>query len=128
MAVGGLVIWYRAARRHALPVALTCAFLFFWIAKPFMQAVLLSDFHGVSAYLVLVPWLYYCLVFRKSLAWLPLLLLWGVREDAAFIAVPILLYVVACHRWKPGYLLAGVSLLYGVLACSLLFKWERRKC
>lgn len=123
MAVGGLVIWHRAARRHALPAALTCAFLFFWMANPFMQTVLLSEFHGVGAYLILIPWLYYCLVFHKSLAWLPLVLLWGVREDAAFIAVPILLYVAVYHRWRLGYLLAVASLVYGALACSLLFEW-----
>lgn len=49
----GLIIMWRAAVRHRIPGEITAAFLFFYIANPFTQCVLLSEFHGVNLYLLL---------------------------------------------------------------------------
>jgi uncharacterized membrane protein len=120
--VGMLIIW-RVAVRRGVPGDVTAALLLFFAANPYTQSVLLSEFHGVALCLLLIPWLYYCLVFRRSLVWLPLLLLLGLREDAAFALVPMLLYFAIRERWRPGYLLAAVTTLYGAFACTWLYQW-----
>lgn len=119
----GLFIMWRAAMRHKIPGEITAAFLLFYIANPFTQCVLLSEFHGVNLYLLLLPWLYFCLAFQRKMAWLPLILICGVREEAAFLVLPMLLYFSVRERWKTGYLLAVFSSLYGLFACTLLFRW-----
>lgn len=119
----GLFIIWRAALCRQIPGVVTAAFLLFYFANPFTQCVLLSEFHGVNLYLFLIPWLYYCLAFQKRMTWLPLILIWGVREEAAFLVVPMLLYFSVKERWKGGYLWAFFSGLYGSFACTLLFQW-----
>lgn len=123
MTLAGLGIMWRAATRHRIPGEITAAFLLFYLASPYTQSVLLSEFHGVGLYLLLLPWLYYCLAFRRGMVWLPLLLTWGVREEAAFLVVPMLLYFTIRDRWRPGWLWTIASGLYGLLACTLLFRW-----
>ena len=120
--VGGLLVLWRTAVRKAIPAPLTAALLLFFAGNSFTQSVLLSEFHGVALYLLLIPWLHQCLCFRKGSAWLPLLLLMGVREEAAFLVVPMLLYHAIRDRWRMGYVWAGVAIAYGVLACTCLFR------
>ncbi len=123
MALAGLGIMWRAAARHRMPGEVTAAFLLFHLANPYTQSVLLSEFHGVGLYLLLLPWLYYCLAFQRRLVWLPLLLTWGVREEAAFLVLPMLLYFTIRDRWRGGWLWTAATGIYGLLACTLLFRW-----
>ncbi len=120
-AVAGAMLVRRIARRHGFPPVLTAAFAMLFMAYPYMQSVLLCDFHGVCVYFVLLPWLYHCLAFRREMVWLPLLLILGLREDAAFVAVPMILYFAVAERWKGGYVYAGIALAYAALACLALF-------
>ncbi len=119
----GLFLLWKAAFRHRIPAVVTLAFLVFYLANPFTQCVLLSEFHGVNLYLFLIPWLYYCLAFQRKMTWLPLILIWGVREEAAFLIVPMLLYFSIREHWKLGYMYTLFSGLYGLFACTVLFQW-----
>lgn len=119
--VAGLLLLWRIMARHGLPVVLRAAVACCFIGHPYTQSVLLCEFHGVCTYYLLLPWLYYSLAFRKSFAWMPLLLILGLREEAGLVAVPLLLYFAARDRWKPGYVYAALALLYCLLASSLLF-------
>ena len=119
--VGGAVILWGACRRNRVLPEAAAAVVFFFTAYRLTQAAMLSEFHGVSMYYLLLPWLYYCLSFRKNLAWLPLILILGVREEAFLITLPMLLYFAVRDRWKTGYVLAGLAVLYGVVAIFLLY-------
>lgn len=120
IAVGGLIcVW--AGKRHGLRPGLLAVISLFWIGHHYGQAVALNEFHGVSMYMLLVPWLYYCLSFKKSMVWLPLILLLGLREDAFVLAVPMLIYVGVRDRWRAGYLYAGVAVAYGLIAMFGLY-------
>lgn len=121
MVFGGAAFVLVLARRAHVPGDMTAALLFFFFAYRFTQGVVLSQFHGVCAYLLLVPWLYTCCVHRKGTAWLPLALILGLREDAFVLVLPMLLYFAVKDRWKTGYILAAVALLYGVLAIFVLY-------
>ena len=123
LTIFGLLLLWRAAFRHRIPGVVTLAFLVFYLANPFTQCVLLSEFHGVNLYLFLIPWLYYCLAFQRKMTWLPLLFIWGVREEAAFLVVPMLLYFSIKKHWKLGYIYSLSSGLYGLIACTILFQW-----
>ena len=121
MIIGGGCLLAVTGRRHGLsPGLILSLFLFYW-GYHFTQTTQLDEFHGVAAYLLLIPWLYYCLCYHKALVWLPLLLILGLREDAAFMVLPLLLYVSARDRWRGGYAYAGVALLYSVLALVTLY-------
>lgn len=120
---GGCLCVYKACRRHRLPQVVTAAILCFMALWPFTQSVLLSSFHGVSMYLLLVPWLYYTCAFNRRWTPLPLLLLLGLREDAFIYALPVVMYFAIKDRWTAGYVYAGVALLYGLAASLLLFPW-----
>ncbi len=122
-AIGGAIILWTIGRKDHLPDIITATVIFAFIANPYTQSVLLSEFHGVAIYFLLIPWLYYCLRFRKSFVWLPIVLVCGVREDAAFILIPILLFFAVKDRWRIGYLWAILSLIYGIFACTVLFEW-----
>ncbi len=115
--------WFllRSARRAQVSPLLAWAIVLFFLGYHFNQQVLLSEFHGVSAYLLLVPWLYYCLRYRRRWVWLPWLLTLGLREDAALIILPLLLYCAVRERWWPGYMYAALSLLYCLVAIRWLF-------
>lgn len=117
-AVLGAVLYRRGIRMEV-----TAALFFFYTAYPYSQSVVLSEFHGVSLYLFLLPLLYAFLSLRKGLAWIPLLLVLGMREDAFLVVLPMLLYFAARERWKGGYLYAFLSLAYGVFALLVLYPW-----
>jgi len=119
--VAGTSILGLTLHRRGAGMGPVAALVFFFAAHPYCQSVVLSEFHGVSLYLVLVPLLYAFLVFRRSVAWIPLLLILGLREDAFLVVLPMLLYFAAKDNWKPGYLLALAALLYGLLALFVLF-------
>ncbi|MDA0990348.1 MAG: DUF2079 domain-containing protein [Verrucomicrobia bacterium] len=119
--VAGWLLLWRAAVRHRLRRDVTAALLFFAAAYPLNQTAMLSSFHGVVLYLFLLPWLYYTLSFCKRMVWLPLALLLGLREDAFLFAVIPLLVVAYRDRWRAGWVYAGLALLYGVLALTVLF-------
>lgn len=117
----GLLAW--TARRQGLPHAYGAAVVFFVVAYRFTQNVQVHAFHGVSLYFLLIPLLYHTLCFRKAWAAVPWLIILGLREDAAFAVLPLLLYVAVRDRWRGGYLLAGLSIAYGLTALFLLFPW-----
>jgi uncharacterized membrane protein len=120
LAAGGIVL-LATGRRLGVPAVWVAGLLVWFVGYPYTQSVHLSEFHGVSANFVLVPWLYYCLHFARRMGWIPLLLILGLREEAGFMVVPLLLYHAVAHRWKGGYVMAGVALVYAVLAITVLY-------
>lgn len=99
---------------------MAAALAVFFVGYPFTQRLLLSDFHGVATYYLAFPWLYYAACFHKKTAWMPWLLILGVREDAFIFALPGLAYLAARYRWRGGWYLCLGGLLYGVLALTVL--------
>ena len=122
-AMSGFAILWRIAVKNRVNWIITGSFLLVATINPLTQQVLLSEFHGTGVYFILFPMLYYFLLYNKELVIIPLLLLYGVREDSAFIALPIVLYFAVKDRWKWGYFWSALSLFYGFFACSFLFKW-----
>ncbi len=118
---GGTAILARTAFRLGMRPPITAAIVVFFAGYHFTQQAALSEFHGVSLYLILVPWLYYCLRLRRSLIWLPWLLILGVREDAAVVVLPLLLYFAIRERWGAGYVYAALSVGYMALAITAIF-------
>lgn len=112
---------FAAARKAKVPGIMTASLLFFWIAYRFTQGVVLSEFHGVSMYFLLVPWLYYACSYNKRTAWIPFLLTLGVREEAFILILPMLLYFAIRDRWKAGYIMFVLALFYGLLAIFVLY-------
>lgn len=99
------------------------ALVFFAAGYVFTQRVALSEFHGTSLYFVAVPWLYLACVRRHPIAWLPLLVILGVREDAFLFVLPLLVYFGWAEDWKPARLMLAAALVYGVLALLVLYPW-----
>lgn len=120
-AMAGAALLGAAARRHGLRRDVALAIVFWAVGHACVQTVLLSEFHGVALLLLLLPWLYYALAFARRWAWLPLVLILGLREDAAFVAVPMLLVFAWQRRWRAGYGWAAFALLYGWLAVTVLY-------
>ena len=120
-AMAGAALLGIAARRHGLRWDVALAIVFLAVGHACVQTVLLSEFHGAALLLLLMPWLYYALAFSRRWAWLPLLLVLGLREDAAFVAVPMLLVFARQQRWRAGYAWAAVALLYGWAAVTVLY-------
>lgn len=123
MVVAGAVIVWTSTRKQGLEQPVAAALLFFFFGYIYTQRTLLSEFHGVSAYFLLYPWLYYAMSFRKNMAWLPWLLLLGVREDAFLFAAPILAYFAWRDHWREGWWWLAGGVLYGVFAMTILFPW-----
>lgn len=119
--LGGTMIMYRIMRRLKVSMLLTSMVLFFVSAFYMTQSVMLSEFHGVSAYYILLPWLLHELLFRRRLSVIPLLCIAGLREDGGLVALPMLVFFAATGKWRSGYWLAGASLAYTVLAVCLLY-------
>jgi uncharacterized membrane protein len=120
LVTGGLII-VESGRHDRVPWPILASVVLFFTAYPLMQSVVLVEFHGVGTYPLLIPWLYACLKRRPNLAWIPLCVLLGVREDAFHVAVPILLYFgVKQRRWSVAAQSAA-ALLYGVLALLWLY-------
>ena len=121
--LGGAAILLLALRRARVAPPLAAALLCTFVAYPMAQSVMLSEFHGVSAYFLLLPWLFHEAAFRKRWAFLPLLILLGLREDAGLIALPLLLFFSIRDRWKGGYLLSAATLAYVLFALFALYPW-----
>lgn len=119
--VSGCAVLCLTARRHKLPGEIVAAVGFFYVAYVLSQRVLIYEFHGLSTYLLLVPWLYFCLSFNKPWAWAPLLLILGVREDAFIFLLPLLVYFAVKDRSKNSYAMLAVALGYGLLAVFFLY-------
>lgn len=119
--VGGVALLARTAARLRVPVPVVAALAVFYAGYHFTQRILLSEFHGVSLYLLLVPWFYHALRFNKRWVWVPWLLLLGVREESALVILPMLLTVAIRERWRMGYVVAALSLGYVLLAVAELY-------
>lgn len=118
----GAAILAWSARRRGVPAADTAAIALFFCAYPFAQAALLSEYHGASSYFLLIPWLFHALTSSPRTAWLPLVLLLGVREDAFLVALPVLILTGwGTPRCGRHWGLAAVSLLYGLLALLVIY-------
>ena len=121
--MGGVAFLWRFLRRTDTSPALVAALLFCMAAYPKTQSVLLSEFHGVSAYFLLLPAILYTATFHPKWTLLPLLILLGLREDAGLIVLPMLLYVSVTGRWKAGYLLSATTFAYVLFAIFVLYPW-----
>ena len=118
--VGGLII-VESGRHDRVPWPLLATVALLFTAYPLTQSVVLVEFHGVGTYPLLVPWLYACLKRRPNLAWIPLCVLLGVREDAFHVAVPILLYFSVKQRSGVVAAQSAAALLYGIVALLWLY-------
>ena len=122
LAVGAAIVG-RTAVRLRIPRVAAVAIILFFVGYHYTQRVLLSEFHGVGSYLLLVPWLYWCLRVNRRMAWLPWLLILGVREEAALVVLPMLLYFAVREKWRGGYGYAALSAVYMVVATTTLYPW-----
>ncbi len=122
-AMVGMIILWRIAIKNGIDRLLTGSFLLLATLNPYTQQVLLCEFHSTGLYFLLMPLLYYFILYNKKLVFIPLILLYGIREDSAFIALPILFYFAVKDKWKWGYIWFSLSLCYGLFACFPLFKW-----
>ena len=121
MLLAGAACAALAGFRRKLAPCLVMSILLLYVAYPLTQSVMLCEFHGVAGYLLLIPWLYYCLSFKRNLSWVPLVLLLGLREDAFLIALPILAYFAVRDRSPAVWTMLAVSVAYGLLAAFYLF-------
>lgn len=121
--MGGAAILWRFLRRGGTAPTLAAALLFCVVAFPKTQGVMMSEFHGVAAYFLLLPALLYTATFHKKWAFLPLLILLGLREDAGLVALPMLLYFSIADRWKTGYVLSAATAAYVLFAIFALYPW-----
>lgn len=118
---GGTALLARTAFRLGVAAPLALSIAVFYAGYHFTQQTLLSEFHGVSLLFLLIPWLYHCLKFNRRMVWLPWLLVLGLREDAALVILPLLLYFAVHERWRAGYLYAALSAAYLILAVTTLY-------
>ena len=122
MLVGGSVMICLAGRRHGLPATAIAAMVLLYLAYPFTQTVILCEFHGVGLYLLLLPWLYYCLSLDKcEWAWLPLALTLGVREDAFLALLPMLAYFAVKRRSRMIGAMLAAAVLYALISLFWLY-------
>ncbi len=120
---GGAAILWRVARRLGVPPVLQAALLLVWCVYPFTQSVLLSEFHGVAAYLLLIPWLLHALCFNKRMVIAPLICILGLREEAGLLVMPLLLYFARRDRWRAGHAWAAAAAGYVAFALLWLYPW-----
>ena len=123
LAMCGFMVLGWIAKRENVNGTLIGSFLLVSILNPFTQQVLLCEFHGTSLYFILIPIIYYFLLYNKNMVFIPIILLYGVREDSAFVIFPMLLYFSIKDRWKMGYFWAALSVFYGLFASFVFFKW-----
>lgn len=121
MLIVGACILSVAGKKRGFAKEEIAALVFFFIGYRFTQSVILSEFHTVSVYFLLVPALYYCLAFNKKLVWLPLSLILGVREDAFIFILPMFLYFAIKDKWWAGYVYMAIAILYGLLALFVIY-------
>ena len=118
---GGAAILVIAVIKQKTPAAPALALAVFYSGYFFTQTVHLCEFHGVSAYMFVFPWLYYCLALRKNFAWMPLAILLGIREDAFIFAMPVLLYFAVKEKNRMVWAMFCATLLYGILAVFVIY-------
>lgn len=119
--LGGTLILWRTAYLKNVGSEFISALLFFYVANSFTQSVMLSEYHGVSLYFLLLPWLYHTLSGSKKMAWIPFILLLGVREESGILITPLILYFALKNRWRCGFLMAVIAPFYSILAIKVLF-------
>lgn len=121
LAAGGAAVLYAFGRRAGVPVAFRAAVVLFLVGYHITQSTLIAEFHGVAMYYLLVPWCLYAMTFSRSLLWLPMLLLLGLREDAALVVLPMLVHSARTERWRAGWWWAAAAAGYTVFAIGVLF-------
>ena len=121
--MGGSVFLWRVLRRGRVASPLAASILFCFVAYPATQGVMLSEFHGVSAYYLLLPWILHAATFHKRWTILPVLILLGLREDAGLVVLPMLVYLSVRDRWRTGYALAALTIAYVAFAIFVLYPW-----
>lgn len=120
--VGGGLIVAAAARRAGVSWTFVWGLLLYWFGYHFMQEIQMAGFHTVTAYLVLIPLLYWAVLARRNVAIAVVLaLILGLREEAGLMVVPLLLWFAVKERWKAGYIFAGAALGYVALASLVLY-------
>ena len=122
MLAGGTGIMALLVRRQGLGLLPGSALLLLFAGYPMIQQVVLCDFHGVCLYFVLIPWLYHAARYQRRLAWLPLVLVLGLREDAGLTVAPMLAWIAARDRWRTGWVLAAAAAGYTAFACLFLYE------
>ena len=121
LAVAGAALLADAARRHRLPAWQGAAVACGWLALPASQGVLLSEVHGVGFMLFALPWLYHAACFHRRWAWLPLVVLCGLREEAGIIAAPLLFFLARRERSRALLWMGLAAIAYVVLALCAIF-------
>jgi uncharacterized membrane protein len=119
---GGVLLWVSASRNE-MPLPVKASLVFFFVGYPFTQGVMLSEFHTVGPYFLLMPWLYECCRRRREMTILPMALLLGLREDAFLVVAPILVFMAYRQGWRTGYLYAAMAVVYGVVAIFCIYPW-----
>ncbi len=119
--VGGSALLWRVMLRGGVALPLRAVLLALFMAHPFTQSVMISEFHFVSAYLLLFPWLLHHLLLRRAWTWLPLLIILGLREEAGLLAVPMLIHATLRERWKPGWAWVALTVFYVVAAVLWIY-------
>lgn len=122
LVIGTGVLW-RAGTRLRIEPTLRAAIVLLAVAYPFTQSVMLAEFHGVGVYFLLLPWLFLWMHVRRCMAWLPLVLTLGVREDTFLVVTPILFYFAWRERDRIALWLGIGALAYGLIAIFVLFPW-----
>lgn len=119
---GGALLWVSASRNE-MPLPVKASLVFFFIGYPFTQGVMLSEFHTVGPYFLLLPWLYECCRRRRGMTIIPMVLLLGLREDAFLVVAPVLAVMAYQQGWRAGYLYAAAAVGYGVAAIFCIYPW-----
>jgi uncharacterized membrane protein len=120
--MAGGILLLCAARRHRLSWRYALAALLYLWGWHFTQATQTDEFHGVAAYYLLIPALYFCACHARRWVWLPFVLLLGLREDAALMVVPLLALLAWRMRWRAGWWYAAMGLVYTGSACLVLYQ------
>ncbi|MCS6771840.1 MAG: DUF2079 domain-containing protein [Kiritimatiellae bacterium] len=121
MIMAGGTFLVLAGRRQQVPAPYLAGVAVLWCGYHFTQAVQLCEFHSTAGYMLFLPWIYWRLSNDRRQVWLPLLLLAGLREEAALYAVPLLLMEAVRGRWRAGYMYAAACLLYVAVAVGWLY-------
>lgn len=122
--LGGAAVLARVARRANVPWMFVWALLLYWCGFHFMREIHLGAFHTVTAYLLLIPLLYWAVLLRSHIAIVAVLtLILGLREEAGLMVIPLFLYFAVREHWRAGYLYAGLAFAYVALATLVLFPW-----
>lgn len=119
--VGGAMVLFMVGRRANADPLVTGAIAVFYVGCSFAQTVLFYQFHGIAAYFLLLPWLYYCLQKRSHSALVPLLITLGLREEAGLYMIPLLLFAGWRYAWRPAFYYAAGVIAYVAVACLVLF-------